>query len=161
MKSNRKIILSAMIASLTFIFTIVVKIPSPVGGYLNLGDAVVLLGGALLSPVYAFLAVAIGSAVADLSSGFLIYAPATFVIKGLMALCVSLIVKHSKTEFLKILSGVLAEFLMVGGYYIFEGFLYGFGVSMINIFPNVLQGLVGLIIGLILIRVFQKSKLIK
>ena len=149
-----------MLAALTFIFTIVIKIPSPIGGYLNLGDAVVLLSGAVLSPLYAFLAAAIGSSIADLSSGFFIYAPATFIIKGLMAYLVASASKHtlSRPPFPKFIAAVVAEIIMVSGYYIFEGFLYGFGVSMINIFPNALQGVVGFVIGMILIRVFKKRR---
>lgn len=158
MNTNKIIIRASMLAALTFIFTIVIKIPSPIGGYLNLGDAVVLLSGAILSPLYAFLSAAVGSAVADLSAGFFIYAPATFIIKGLMALLVSFILKHKRTALSRISAGLLAETVMISGYYVFEGFLYGFGVSLINVFPNVLQGLVGLVIGMILIRFFKQSK---
>ena len=75
-----------MLAALTCIATMVIKIPSPLNGYLNLGDCVVLLAGWMLSPVYGFLAAGVGSALADLFSGYVVYAPATFVIKGLMAL---------------------------------------------------------------------------
>lgn len=151
MNSNKKIITSAMLAALTFIFTIVIKIPSPIGGYLNLGDAVVLLGGAILSPIYAFLAAAIGSAVADLSSGFFIYVPATFLIKGIMA-----VIMHYGKK--RAISAALAEIFMILGYYVFEGFLYGFAPSLVNIPANAIQGVVGLIIGLILVKYLKRLK---
>ncbi len=161
MNSTKRIITAAMLAALTFIATIVIKIPSPLNGYLNLGDSLVLLTGSLLSPTLAFLAAGIGSAMADAVSGFFIYIPATFIIKGVMALLVSLIMKHSKGKKLlsKIIGGVLAEIIMVAGYYIFEGFLYGFGASMINIIPNALQGIVGFIIGMILVKLFYKYRI--
>lgn len=161
MNSTKKIITAAMLATLTFIATIVIKIPSPLNGYLNLGDALVLLTGSLLSPTLAFLAAGIGSAMADVASGYFIYVPATFIIKGVMALLVSFIMKHNKERKLlsKIIGGVLAELLMVTGYYVFEGFLYGFGASMINIFPNALQGVVGFIIGMILVKLFYKYRI--
>ena len=161
MNSTKRIIYAAMLAALTFIATIVIKIPSPLNGYLNLGDALVLLTGCLLSPTLAFLAAGIGSAMADAISGFFIYVPATFIIKGVMALLVSLIMKYSKERKLlsKIVGGVLAELLMVTSYYIFEGFIYGFGVSMINIFPNALQGGVGYIIGMVFIKIFYKYRI--
>ena len=44
--------------------TFAVRIPSPLKGYLNLGDCAVLLAGWLLSPVYGFLAAGLGSALA-------------------------------------------------------------------------------------------------
>ena len=48
---------------------------------------------------------------------------------------------------------------MVAGYFIFEGFLYGFGPSLVNIPANVIQGIAGLIIGTILVKIFEKSKI--
>ena len=78
--------MAALFASLVCVATMIVKIPSPMKGYLNLGDCVVLLCGWLLSPLYGFLAAGLGSALADLFSGYIIYAPATFIIKGGMAL---------------------------------------------------------------------------
>ena len=50
---------------------------------------------------------------------------------------------------------------MVFGYYVFEGFLYGFGASLVNIPANAVQGVAGLIIGTILVKIFEKSKIIK
>ena len=78
--------MSALMAALTCVATIIIKIPSPLKGYLNLGDCVVLLAGWVLLPAYGFLSAGLGSALADLFSGYVIYAPATFIIKGCMAL---------------------------------------------------------------------------
>ena len=75
-----------MLAALCCVATMIIKIPSPLKGYLNLGDCVVLLSGWLLGPAYGFAAAGIGSALADIFSGYVIYAPATFIIKGLMAI---------------------------------------------------------------------------
>ena len=82
----KKLMLSALFAALTCVATFVVRIPSPLGGYINLGDCTALLCGWLLGPIYGFLAAGVGSAVADLSAGYVAYAPATFLIKGLVAL---------------------------------------------------------------------------
>jgi uncharacterized membrane protein len=82
----RKIVFTALMASLICVATMIIKIPTPLHGYINLGDCVVLAAGWLLSPAYAFLAAGLGSAFADVFSGYATYAPATFVIKGLMAL---------------------------------------------------------------------------
>ena len=43
--TTQKIIFSAMLAALTCVATMVIKIPSPLSGYLNLGDCIVLLSG--------------------------------------------------------------------------------------------------------------------
>lgn len=162
MKTNtQKIILASMLAALCCVATMIVKIPSPLKGYLNLGDCVVLLSGWMLSPMYAFLAAGVGSALADIFSGYVLYAPATFVIKGGMAVIVyfcykSLAGRTGKVN-ARIIGGSFAEIAMVLGYFVFEGFLYGFAPSLVNIPANAIQGIAGLIIGLMLIKVFEKA----
>jgi len=164
MKTNtRKIVIASMLAALCCVATMIIKIPSPLKGYLNLGDCIVLLAGWLLSPGYGFAAAGIGSALADVFSGYVIYAPATFVIKGIMAIIAYFCFKRMHTKlgnpFSRIIGGVLAEVAMIGGYFVFEGFMYGFGPSLVNIPANGMQGLVGLIIGLILVKFFEKAKI--
>jgi uncharacterized membrane protein len=46
---------------------------------------------------------------------------------------------------------------MVLGYFVFEGFLYGFVPSIVNIPANSVQGLAGLILGCALIKMFEKT----
>lgn len=159
----QKIVISSMFAALTCVMTMVVKIPSPLNGYINLGDCMVLLCGWILSPGYAFLAAGIGSALADLFAGYAAYLPATFIIKGCMAICAFIVFKlldtHLSDIIARILSGISAEIIMVGGYFIFEGFMYGFLPSVPNIIPNMLQGAVGIIIGIIIIKIFEKHNI--
>lgn len=161
--TTQRVVMAALLAALTCVATMIIKIPSPLKGYLNLGDCVVLLAGWMLSPTYGFLAAGLGSALADTFSGYVTYVPATFVIKGLMALIAFYGFKllHSKLGNIssRIISGIVAEVVMVAGYFIFEGFLYGFGPSLVNIPANVIQGIAGLIIGTILVKVFEKSKI--
>ena len=73
----KKIVVSALLAALTCVATMIIKIPSPLKGYINLGDCIVLVSGWLLTPGWGFLAAGLGSALADLFSGYIIYAPAT------------------------------------------------------------------------------------
>ena len=161
--TTQRIVMAALLAALTCVATMIIKIPSPLKGYLNLGDCVVLLAGWMLPPTYGFLAAGLGSALADTFSGYVTYTPATFVIKGLMALIAFYGFKllHCKLGNIssRIISGIVAEVVMVAGYFIFEGFLYGFGPSLVNIPANVIQGVAGLIIGTILVKVFEKSKI--
>lgn len=162
---TQKIVFSALLASLVCVATMIIKIPSPLKGYINLGDCVVLLSGWILSPFYGFLTAGVGSGLADIFSGYVIYAPATFIIKGLMALVAHFVFKMMSKRLpalpCRILSGTLSEIAMVGGYFLFEGFLYGFIPSAVNIPPNAVQGVAGLVLGVILVRVFEKSGITK
>ena len=160
----KKIVISAMLASLTCVATMIIKIPTPLQGYANLGDCIVLLSAFLLPVSYGFCAAAIGSALADVLSGYAMYAPASFVIKGLMVIVVYFIykqfIKNGQNKLLgKIISGFVAEVVMVAGYFVFEGFLYGFGAVLVNIPANAVQGVVGLIMGVLLINIFEKNKI--
>ena len=152
-----------MLAALACVATMVIKIPSPLNGYINLGDCIVLLSGWLLSPVYGFMAAGLGSALADLFAGYVTYAPATFLIKGLMALIAyygfRIISKKAGGSISRILSGIAAEAVMVLGYFTFEGILYGFGASAVNIPMNALQGALGLVLGIVLTKIFEKHKI--
>lgn len=159
----QKVVVAALLSALICVATMVIKIPTPLKGYVNAGDGFILLGAALLSPTYAFLAGGLGSALADILSGYSSYAPATFIIKGLMALVAALIIKKLKERnskgILKIIPALVAEIIMVLGYFVYEGFLYGFGPSAVNIIPNLLQGVAGIIIGLTLIGFFERNKI--
>lgn len=154
--------MAALLAALACVATMIIKIPSPLKGYINLGDCIVLIAGWMLSPVYGFLAAGLGSALADLFSGYVVYAPATFIIKGVMALIAFYGFKllHKRLGDLpsRIISGTVAEIIMILGYVVFEGFMYGFGPSVVNIPANGVQGIAGLVLGIVLIKIFNKAR---
>lgn len=66
----KKLVLAAMFAALSCVATMVIQIPSPMSGYVNLGDCFVLLGGVVLGPVWGFLAGGVGSMLADVILGY-------------------------------------------------------------------------------------------
>jgi uncharacterized membrane protein len=45
------------------------------------------------------------------------------------------------------------------GYFVFEGFLYGFVPSIVNIPANAVQGVAGIIIGIILVKIIERVNL--
>lgn len=156
--------MAALMAALVCVATMIIKIPSPLNGYINLGDCIVLLSGWLLSPAWSFWAAGLGSALADVLSGYVIYGPATFLIKGLMAVVTFYGCKMLKNKCgnlaSKIISCIAAEIVMLVGYFLFAGLLYGFGPAVVNVPANVVQGIAGIVIGVILIKIFEKSKTI-
>ncbi len=160
---TKRIVTAALMSAMVCVATMIIKIPSPMKGYLNIGDCIVLLCGWLLAPGYGFAAAGLGSALADLFSGYITYAPATFLIKGSMALiafgCCKLMNKRLGRLPSQIIGAVLAEIVMVSGYYVFEGFIYGFIPSAVNIPANAVQGAAGLILGIVLVKVFERLKI--
>ena len=161
---TKKIVITALFAALTCVATMIIHIPSPLHGYINLGDVIVLVAGFMLSPVCGFLAAGVGSALADFLSGYALYAPATFLIKGLMALVAFAVfraISHRTGKLpARILGGILAEILMVLGYLVFESFLYGFLPSLANVPANAVQGAAGILLGVPLAGIFEKANII-
>ena len=156
MNSNlKKIIMTALFAALACVATMSIRIPTPgTGGYIHPGDAIVILAGIILGPVYGMLAGGIGSALSDLIGGYFVYVPITFVIKGLIALFSGLvyqkIAKDSKSRYVAVLlGGVIDIVLVAGGYFVCEYFLYGASAAA-SIPANIIQGVGGLVISIIL-----------
>jgi uncharacterized membrane protein len=159
--TTKRLVLSSLISALICVATALIKIPTPFG-YIHPGDAPVVLAAFVMSPTYGFLAAGIGSCLADLFSGYAMYAPVTFVIKGCMVLVIYFICKllrnNRRILLVQILAAFLAELLMVVGYYVFEGFLYGFVEALASVPFNLVQGLAGVMLGLLLVRVLKRTK---
>ena len=153
-KNNTQLLVKAsLLTSLVCVATMAIKIPSPLSGYINLGDCVVLMAGRMLPSAYGFLAAGIGSAMADVFSGYVFYAPATFVIKGIMAFIVSKSASKKAGKGSLVLSGIIAEAFMVAGYLLFEGLVYGFAAATVNIPANTVQGVGCLCIAAIMAKI--------
>ena len=120
----KKLILAALFAALSCVATMSIRIPTPgTGGYIHPGDAIVILSGVILGPVWGFLAGGIGSALSDLIGGYFIYVPITFVIKGLVALAAGLLYqkvgKNQKSRYIAVILGGVADIILVaGGYFV-------------------------------------------
>lgn len=160
-----KLVLAAVLAAFACTATIVIQIPSPMNGYINLGDCIVLLSGWLLGPLYGFFAAGIGSALADLFTGYAHYAPGTFVIKGLVALAAALLplaakkAPSLKQAALRILGGLLGEAVMVLGYFGYASLLLGKGLAAAASIPgNLIQGAVGLACAVMIYELLVKTK---
>ena len=158
-KKIRTMVTAAVLAALSCVATMVVQIPSPMNGYVNLGDCFVLLSGWLLGPWWGGAAAGIGSMLTDLFAGYTSYAPGTFLIKGLDALVASLIFRAmGRTSAAAVVSGVVGELIMVGGYFVYEALPLQYGIgAAVGIPGNLVQGAVGLVIGFLLLKVFQKA----
>ena len=139
----RKLVLSALMAALVYVATSIIQIPSPVNGYVNLGDCFVLLSGWLLGPWYGAAAAGIGSMLVDLLSGYGHYVPGTLIIKGVDALAAALIFRamgRSKTALL--VSGIVGEIIMVVGYFFYASLILGKGLAAAASIPgNIVQGI--------------------
>lgn len=154
-KKIRKITLTSVLAALTCVATMLIRIPTPTKGYVNLGDCMVNISAWLLGPLWGSSAAGIGSALADLFAGYIVYAPATLVIKALMAVVsfkvVDITAKKLPSLPTRIIAAIFAEIIMGLGYFLFESAIYGsFVAASLGIVGNLVQGIMGVVGSVIL-----------
>lgn len=145
-----KIVLSGLFAAI--IFALTAFFPIPLGhGYANAGDVFVVLSGIMMGPWAGLAAAGAGSALADLYLGYSVYAPATFIIKALMAVCAYFLFKTSKFPRIKtVISYFACELIMVSGYFLFETLFFGIGIALADVAGNLLQAVFGACAGIAL-----------
>ncbi|WP_434310338.1 ECF transporter S component [Hominifimenecus sp. rT4P-3] len=85
----KRISIGALSIALVCIGTMVIQIPIPLG-YAHLGNAVILLVSVFFGPMAGTLAGGIGSALADLLTGFVQWVPTTLLTKSVMGLVIGL-----------------------------------------------------------------------
>ena len=151
------IALLAIMTALATIMTLIIQIPYPgTTGYFNFGDSMVMLGGLLLGPVGGFFAGGVGSALADVISGYTFYAPITLVVKGFEAMAVGYFsfkvkehVRLSKWDIIGVLVGAI---IMLTGYFTVQVILFELPFAIgelvtVNLAQVVIGASVALIIG--------------
>ncbi len=160
----RKLVSAAMFAAFICVATMLIQIPSPMGGYINFGDCFILASAWMLGPVYGFAAGGIGSAIADLISGYPQYIPGTFIIKGLIAVAAAVISKKiltaapSKKLLAYATGAVTGELIMIAGYAFYDGIIFGSGffAALCGV-GNIVQGVCGAVAGVALIRALSAA----
>ena len=150
-EKTHKLVWAALFTAMTVVATMVIRVPSPLGGYVNTGDALVILSAFLLGPAWGALAAGLGSALADIFLGYALYAPATLVIKALMALTAGAILRTAKRKNAltpAVLGSVVAELIMVACYFAYEALILPYGLgALANVPGNSIQAVFGAVAG--------------
>lgn len=163
----RRLVLAAMFVALGCVATMVIQIPT-VTGYVNIGDGVVMMAGFVLGPVWGFVAGGMGPALADLLSSYTSYVPGTFVIKGLVAVIACLLLrlltgKDGRPAVWKVAAAAVpAEVFMALGYFAYKATVLGAGLGAAGgIVPDLMQGLVGVILATVLYQLFYRVPVLR
>ena len=142
---TRDLILTALMIAFVFIATMIIKI-STVGGYVHLGDCMVFLSVVVLGKKRGSFSSAVGMALVDITSGYCVWAPFTFVIKWGMAYIAGAVLEkldngeeHEVIKKDEIIAFSIGGIFMVIAYFLAGGIIAAF-----------LTGNVGLIQGLVL-----------
>lgn len=148
--TTQNIVLYALFIAMTVVMTLIIRIPIPFAqGYVNIGDSILLLSGMLLGPAGGFWIGGIGSALADLFTGYSFYAPITFLVKGIEGLlCGWIFLKMNRTK--PIMSALIAGIWMAIGYVLGDWILFGLAAGIAAFPMNLMQGIVGAILATLL-----------
>jgi len=136
-----KLVQISLFTALTCVLTVFPSIKVPFSnGYIHLGDAVVIISVYFLG-LSAAISASIGSMFADFFIGATVYAPATLVIKAAMAVCAYLIIKKKEKSLVSfIIASIVAETVMIMGYFLYEWILIGFETALASIVYGLIQG---------------------
>ena len=139
-----------LLLALTAILTAFVRVPLPVG-YAHLGDGAVILSGLALGPFGAACA-AVGTALADILSGFPIYIPFSLAVKGFMAWAAGRWLRGEERMSRRNL-WILALILLCVpvGYFPADALYYGLDAAVLALPGNVGQAAVGYIVSALLL----------
>lgn len=147
------IVLTALLIALVFLATFInIKLPIKAnGGLVHLGTTMLFISAFLFGPRKAMIAGALGMTLFDMVGGWLVWAPITFVARGLQGLIVGKIAwakgRNGKSIGLNVVAAIVSIPFMIAVYYIGEGILYGNWIAPLASIPgDLIQNIIGILI---------------
>lgn len=163
---TRSLVESSFLIALVFVSTLFLNIKLPIaanGGLVHLGSAMLFICAILFGPKKGAIAGAFGMGLFDLVAGWTLWAPFTFITRGVQGFIVGYIAHSAlklRPTFKNTLAIIVSVPFMLAGYYICEAILFKSWVIPLASMPgDLVQSFVGLAIALPLCAVLQKVKL--
>lgn len=155
-KSNvsktKDLVLNGLLIALVFVATYFIQIRLPIsvnGGLIHMGNVALFSIAIVFGPKRGAIAGAFGMGLFDILSGWLSWAPFTFIIRGIMGFIIGYFAfkgkKAGKAVLYSIVGILIASIFMIGGYYLTEVILYGsWAAPLTSIAGNITQLVIGL-----------------
>lgn len=155
---------TALFVAIVFIGVFLVKIPGPFG-YTHIGDSMIFLSVLMLGGKRGAVAGGVGAALADIVSGYTVWAVPTLICKAMMAALMGAMIKHHafglKGRGLWIVSAAAGGVLQGIGYLIFWYFMFGKAAAIAAVPGLTFQAISGIIIAFVISESLQKTVLKK
>ena len=140
--------LFAIFAVLEMVFTMVVQLNMGPGGFFHFGEFFIFTVAILFDPALAAFTGGVGSAIADIASGYGVWAPGTFVIKAIEGFVVSSLyhkIKNSKFftsnwEKLTVVIGTLSGLILISLHFLIGSNIYFIIVGILLIVGSIVLG---------------------
>lgn len=160
--STKSLVFTALCVAIVAVCTMIIKVPVPsTGGYVNFGDIIIFAVAITLGKKKGFIAGAVGSCLADILMGYVAFAPGTFIIKGIEGFLCGLIYeklsKNANNVVAICVSCIVAGAFMVGGYFLYESFIFSLEGAIGAIIGNCIQGSVSAVAAVPISMVFRKA----
>jgi uncharacterized membrane protein len=145
----------AIMTALVCVATILIQIPIPqTKGYINIGDTMIFVTALTFGTVAGGFSGGVGSALADVLSGYAYYAPITLIVKGVEGLLAGLIANR-KNVARDVIAVAIGGSEMILGYFLAEFYILSVRWGALaevpgNIFQIVAGGIVGIPVALVL-----------
>jgi len=143
----RLVAIMAVMTAIIFVLTRMVQIPTPAKGYIHLGDTAIFFAAFAFGPWVGGIAGGLGTALADITSGYPQWAIFSFLVHGFQGWLVGAMVRR-ETGWYRLLTAVGAgSAVVVVGYFIAGTILMGMGAAVSEIPANIIQALSGGLVG--------------
>lgn len=163
------LVVTAMLIALVFVATLLLNIKLPItanGGLVHLGTGMLFVIAIVFGPKKGAIAAAVGMGLFDLFSGWTLWAPFTFLTRGLQGYIVGKIAwskgRNGHSSSFNLLAMILSVPFMLGGYYICETVLFSSWIVPAASIPgNIVQNVVGIGVALPVCIVLKKISVFK
>jgi uncharacterized membrane protein len=155
----RTLATTAIMTALVLALTLLIHIATPIGGYVHLGDIAVNFAALAFGPIVGLIAGGLGTALADILSGYASFAPLTLVVHGLQGFLVGWIYWRNRNTITLIGSVVAGAIAVIGGYFLGEILFYGMANAGTEIPSNIIQeavGALGILVYLAVLRAYPR-----
>ena len=165
-QKTRSLVESSFLIALVFVATLFLNIKLPIaanGGLVHLGSAMLFICAILFGPRKGAIAGAFGMGLFDLVAGWTLWAPFTFVTRGIQGFIIGYIAHSTAIKCNQTLKNTLAILLsvppMLAGYYICEAILFKSWVIPLASMPgDLVQSFIGLAVALPLCAALARFK---
>lgn len=163
------LVVTSMLISLVFVATLLLNIKLPItanGGLVHLGTGMLFVVSMVFGPKKGAIAAAVGMGLFDLVSGWTLWAPFTFLTRGLQGYIVGKIAwsngRNGTSSRFNLFAMIASVPFMLGGYYICEMVLFSSWIIPAASIPgNIVQNVVGICVALPACLVLKKIPLFK
>jgi uncharacterized membrane protein len=153
----RILAMTAVMTAIVFVLTRVIQVPTPVVGYIHLGDVGIFFASFAFGPWVGAVAGGLGTALADLTSPYAQWAIFSLLIHGLQGWVAGWLSGKWQSVGGLILAAVAGGVIVVVGYLLAGAILIGFGAALTEVPLNVVQVAVSAVVAVPLFLAVRRA----